>query len=140
MNKKFDGSVITITLSDVSQKFDERTGEKKITLISEDGAKFRFKEKKADGELTAAFKVYQDGLQAGDIVEVGFKEVEGEFTGDDGKQVKYKNNYVSFIKKLDNTIVVDAKYNPNGTFKPGEGKLEDAPFWWNIQLKTPSNG
>lgn len=112
---KFDGAVAVIKLQDIQEELKE--GVKKVVLIDEKGTKFRFKDKKQDGTQTKAFEVYKNmDLKAGDMIEVGYKTIEGKFTGDDGKDVNYKSNYVSFLKKAD-------EMNPNGTFKPGEGSL-----------------
>lgn len=122
---KFDGDIVTIKVKDITQKFDEKTGDKKLAIISEDGTKYLFREKKKDGGTTAAYLTYQQGWKPGDVFEVGYKLVTGEFKGDDGKLVSYKNNYVSFIKKLENTVVMNA----NGSFAPDQDiTLEDAPF------------
>ena len=106
---QFDGQTANIKVSEVSQK-TIKNGSVMTKVTDEAGKKYSFFNKKKDGEPTAASVGFL-GVGIGDVVEIGFKEEEKSFVGDEGKQISYTQRTILFANKLDNTVLVDESPN-----------------------------
>ncbi len=131
--QKFDGEVMNITIAEHSSKLT-KNGATLVKITDTTGKKYSFFSTKKDGSQTAAYIAFQQlGNPVGKTVEVGFKSepYTWTFEGKTGEGIRNKILFMEEVNKDGNYEVgttTEGK-NPNGTFKPGEGSLdEELPF------------